>query len=137
MSINVNRYNFFCVEEFNSTPLLHRYFYVRCHFVRLSLCCHLSVNNNMYGNIVRKAQSLLPYHQHLPLTSWANIIKQEALLSVKPLYTLITYSCISEMLVLCSLQWKEWISFMLIMLVINLTYKKTSYITVQFSNIIL
>ena len=29
---------------------------------------------------------LLPYHQHTSLTSWANIIKQEALLSEQPSY---------------------------------------------------
>ncbi len=31
-------------------------------------------------------QLLLLYHQYLPLTSWANIIKQEALLSDQPSY---------------------------------------------------
>jgi hypothetical protein len=41
-SMNVNVYNFFCMEEFNYTPLLHTHFHVRCHFVRLPLCCHLS-----------------------------------------------------------------------------------------------
>ena len=29
-SVNVNGYHFSCMEEFNSTPLLHMYFYIRC-----------------------------------------------------------------------------------------------------------
>ena len=36
---------FFCMEEFNDTPLLHTYFHVRHHFVRLPLCCHLLHSN--------------------------------------------------------------------------------------------
>ena len=40
--MNVSECDFFCMEEFSDTPLLHIYFHVRCHFVRLSLCCHLS-----------------------------------------------------------------------------------------------
>ena len=39
-SMNVNGCNFFCMEEFNYTPLLHMHFHVR-----LPLCCHL-----MHGN---------------------------------------------------------------------------------------
>ena len=49
-----------------------------CHFVRLYLCCHLS-HSNKKNNIGGKVQSLLTYHQHPPLTLWANIIKYEAL----------------------------------------------------------
>ena len=36
---------FFCMQEFNDTPLLHLHFHVRHHSVRLSFCCHMS--NNM------------------------------------------------------------------------------------------
>ena len=39
---NVSGCLFFCMEEFNDTPLLHRHFHVRHHSVRLPLCCHLS-----------------------------------------------------------------------------------------------
>ena len=35
------------VEEFSDTPLLHMHFSVRCHFVKLPLCCHLSHSNKM------------------------------------------------------------------------------------------
>ena len=34
-SITVNVCNFFCMEEFNFTPLLHTHFHVRHHFVTL------------------------------------------------------------------------------------------------------
>jgi len=34
----------------------------------------------MYQNVGGKVQPLLPYYQYLPLTLWAEIIKQEALL---------------------------------------------------------
>lgn len=41
--MNVNRCLFFFhMEKFNSTPLLPMHFHVRCHFIRLPLCCHLS-----------------------------------------------------------------------------------------------
>ena len=70
-----------CMEEFNDSPLLHTHFYVRRHFVTLSLCCHLShSNNNMWWNVVGKIRHLLLYHHHLPLMLWANIRKQETLL---------------------------------------------------------
>jgi len=46
----------------------------------------------MQRNIGGKAQPLLPYHQHPPLTPWANIIKQEALLSEEFLYFHIIYN---------------------------------------------
>jgi len=45
--MNVNRCDFFHVEEFSDMPLLHPHLYVRCHSVRLPLCCHLSHSNNM------------------------------------------------------------------------------------------
>ena len=51
MSMNVNECNFFHREEFSDTSLLHRHFHVRCHFVRLPLCCHLSCGNNMEQRI--------------------------------------------------------------------------------------
>ena len=38
---------FFHMEEFNSMPLVHLCFHVRCHFVRVPLCCHLSHSNKM------------------------------------------------------------------------------------------
>ena len=43
--------NFLCMEEFSDTPLLYLCFCVRCHFVWLSLCCHLSHSNKIYGDI--------------------------------------------------------------------------------------
>ena len=45
--INVIEWNFFCMEEFNYTHLLHTHFHVRCHFVRQPLCCHLSHGNKI------------------------------------------------------------------------------------------
>jgi len=39
--IYVNGCHFFCMEEFNYTPLLHTHFHDRCHNVRIPLCCHL------------------------------------------------------------------------------------------------
>ena len=44
---NVIGCNFFHMEEFNYTPLLHTHFHVRHHFVRLPLCCHLSHGNKI------------------------------------------------------------------------------------------
>ena len=40
-SMNVNGCHLFLMEEISSTPLIHLHFHIRCHFVRLSLCCHL------------------------------------------------------------------------------------------------
>ena len=45
--LNANRCNFFCMEEFSATALHHMHFHVRCCYVRLPLCCHLSQGNNM------------------------------------------------------------------------------------------
>jgi len=45
--MNVMGCNFFHVEEFNYTPLLHTHFSCRRHFVRLPLCCHLSHGNKI------------------------------------------------------------------------------------------
>jgi len=39
---------FFCMEEFNSTYLLHMHFHVRCHSVTLPLCCCLSHGNKIW-----------------------------------------------------------------------------------------
>ena len=50
------------------------HFYVRHHFVRLPLCCHLPHGNKIWWNIGRKVHPPLPSHQHPPLTSWANNI---------------------------------------------------------------
>ena len=46
----------------------------------------LSHGNIVYWNIGGKIQPLLPSHQRSPLMLWANIIKQEELLSEQPLY---------------------------------------------------
>jgi len=46
-SMNVIGCNFFCMEEFNYTPLFHTHFHVRRQFVRLPLCCHLSHGNEI------------------------------------------------------------------------------------------
>ena len=45
--ISVSGCLFFHMEEFSDTPLLNIHFHVRCHCVRLPLCCHLSRGNNM------------------------------------------------------------------------------------------
>ena len=74
-SMNVIGCNFSRMEEFNYTPLFHTHFRVRRHFVRLPHCCHLLHGNEIEWNISGKVQPLLPYQQHSPLTSWANIIK--------------------------------------------------------------
>ena len=42
VSVNVSGCNFFRMEEFNDTTLLHTHFYVRYHFVKLPFCCLLS-----------------------------------------------------------------------------------------------
>ena len=54
---------------------------IRHHFVRLPPYCLLSHNNKMQWNTDGKVKLQLPYHQHLPLMLWANLIKYEALLS--------------------------------------------------------
>ena len=80
VSTNVNGCSFFCMEEFNDTPLFH----ILHHFVRLFFCCHLSHSNKTQWNTGGEFQSLLPYHQHLPLISWAKTIKQEPSLLEQP-----------------------------------------------------
>ena len=47
VSINVSVCHCFCMEKFSDTPMLHTHFYIRHHFVRLPLCCHLSHGNTM------------------------------------------------------------------------------------------
>ena len=47
LSMNVSGYRFFHREKFSPLPLLHKHFHVRCHFVRLPLCCCLLHSNNM------------------------------------------------------------------------------------------
>jgi len=42
--MNVNGHNIFHMED---SSLLHMYFHIRHHFVRLPLCCHLSHSNKM------------------------------------------------------------------------------------------
>lgn len=75
VSENVNGCHFFCTEELNSRPVLHRHFHVRCHSIRLALCCHLSLGNKMEQNGGGKVQPLPPYCQHPPLMPWAHLIK--------------------------------------------------------------
>ena len=65
--MEVNRCNFFHMEEFSATPLLHPHYHDRCHSVRLPLCGHLLHDSNMEWNVGRKVQPLLSYHKHLPL----------------------------------------------------------------------
>ena len=50
-SVNVNGCIFFRVQEFSVTALLHLHFHVRCHFIRLPHCCHLSHSSKMLQNI--------------------------------------------------------------------------------------
>ena len=76
---------FFCMEGFSGTSLLYMCFHTRCHFIWLPLCCQLSHGNSMQWNIGKKVQSLMPY-QLPPMTLWANILKQEALLLKQPSY---------------------------------------------------
>ena len=108
--MNVNGCNFFCIEEFNDTPL---HFHVGCQFPSLPLCSHLSHSNKMEWDTGGKVQPLLPYH-HLPLISWTNreapvILPQNALSKkylyhkfpvdgeVKKIITIICYTlCIAE-----------------------------------------
>lgn len=71
---------FFHVEKFNNTPLLCIPLHVSYNFVRLPLCCRLPHGGKVQQNIVRKVRPLLPQHHHLPLMSWTNIVKWEALL---------------------------------------------------------
>ena len=66
VSVNVSQCSF-STEEFSDTPWLHMHFHVRCHSVRLPLCCHLSHGNKTWWNIDGKVQPLLPYHRDLPL----------------------------------------------------------------------
>lgn len=54
--MNVNRCNFFYMEKFNSTPLLHTHFRVRHHSVNLPLCWHVSHSNKMLEDIGGKIQ---------------------------------------------------------------------------------
>ena len=55
---------YFHTGKLNSAHLLCMPFHLRCHCVRLSLCCHLSHGNKMEWNIGGNVQPLLPYHQH-------------------------------------------------------------------------
>ena len=47
LSMNIIGCNYFGMQEFNYTPLFHKHFHVRNHFVRLPLCCHLSHGNKI------------------------------------------------------------------------------------------
>ena len=78
---------FFCMEEFISIPFLHPQFHVRCCFCQTP---PLLPSATQQQSVMKcwwegSASTAIP-HQHLPLTSWANIIKQEGLLSEQPSY---------------------------------------------------
>jgi hypothetical protein len=72
VSVNVHQ-ALINVSEFNDSPLLCIHFHVRCQFAILPLCCCRLATT--LTNISRNVHSLLPYHQHPPLTPWARIIK--------------------------------------------------------------
>jgi len=67
-SMNINGFNFFYMEEFSDVLLLHTYFHVRCHFVKLH-------SSKMQQNPGKQIQPLMPYHQYSVLTQCANIRK--------------------------------------------------------------
>ena len=84
VSLNVCGWHFSSTEEFIDTPLLHTHFHVRCHSVRLPLCCHLPHGNKVgYWWEVSISTAIPP-------TSISDvggsIIKQEILLLEQPLY---------------------------------------------------
>lgn len=78
--------NFSSMEEFSSIHLLHMHFHVRWHLSRLPLLCYALHGNKIEWNIYRKFQLLQPYHHHLPMMYWANVIKEKVLLLQHPLY---------------------------------------------------
>jgi hypothetical protein len=75
-SMNINGWKFFPLGRIQWHLLLRTNFRVRHHFARVLLCCYLQNLQTTGG----KVKPLLSYHQHPPLTSWANIIKWDALL---------------------------------------------------------
>ncbi len=80
--VSVKGCSFFCKEEeFSDTSLLHTHFHIRCPSVAI---CHAETKYN--GVFLGKFQSLLPYHQHSPLTLWASITKSESVLSEQLLH---------------------------------------------------
>lgn len=79
-SMNASECNFFC--RFYYTLLLHMRFHIRCHFIHLSLLSSVIQQQNV---------PLLPCHQHLSLTPWANIIEWEELLLEQSLYKMHLY----------------------------------------------
>jgi len=82
--VSVKGCSFFCKEEeFSDTSLLHTHFHIRCPSVAI---CHAETKYN--GVFLGKFQSLLPYHQHSPLTLWASITKSESVLSEQLLHFL-------------------------------------------------
>ena len=68
---------FFPMEKFSSTPLLHT---CLCAVTILSHCLSALIcwTATKYNGIFVGRFKLMLKHRHLPLTSWANIIKQEA-----------------------------------------------------------
>jgi len=71
-SRNIHGCHYFCLEEFSDTPSLYTHFHVRCYFVRVPLCCHLSHGNKTEQNVGGKVHPPLLHHHHLPLILWAN-----------------------------------------------------------------
>jgi len=85
------------ISSYSDTPLLNAFFHLKCHSVKLPLCCHLSHNNEIKWSIGGKVISLLPYHYNqMPPMLWANIIRYEALLLEQPLHIL---NCFSSVLI--------------------------------------
>jgi len=87
-SKSINEYEqvpfFFCMEEFGSTPLLYPHFHdiILSDYPSAAICCTATKLLNICG----KVQNLLPYHWHLSLIRWANIIKRHCFLSSPHIY---------------------------------------------------
>ena len=95
--INLSGCNFFCMEEFNSTPLLHTHFHVRRRFVRLPLCCPFDTQQQT----VMKYRGEGSASTAIPPTSTSDIVGQDikvgditsgAALIFSPLFTLLPSS---------------------------------------------
>jgi hypothetical protein len=80
------------MEEFNDTHLLCTHFHVRLQIAPWLLS--VARQQNLRA-IRRKVQPVAPYPQHPPLTSWANIMKLEALLSERLYMLYMQCLCIS------------------------------------------
>ena len=78
--VNVNGCIFFLIEEFSSFTYTSMSDTVLSDWPPAAIC-HMETKCK---GILAGRFNLLPYHQHPPLTSWANIIKSEALISEQP-----------------------------------------------------